>query len=159
MKKVLFLLVVVPAALSCSKDKDITQANTGLVTISQGVYGTLLFREGNCMPVIDPNACKEYFVKRKIFIYEAATESDAVPATSYSTFYTSAGTPLVATAESNSSGFFEVSLTPGKYSIFIKEDGKLWAKGIDDQEHIMPVTVTQGTAVQRNIVIDYKAVY
>ena len=155
------LLILVTAMLvsGCEKDQGLPESNQGQATITEGAYGTLLFREGNCMPVIDPTVCKEYPVKRKIYFYEATNESEAVPAASHSTFYTTVSSTLVATVETNSTGFFQVHLHPGKYSMFIKEDGKLWANGIDEQDHIMPVTINANALTEKNIVIDYKAVY
>ena len=160
--KITSLLLVMLTALflsGCEKDQGITSSGQTQPTITEGVHGTLIFREGNCMPIVDPNVCKEYPVKRKIYIYEAVDESAAAPYPSHSTFYVSVNSNLVATAESNESGFYQLSLAPGKYSIFIKEDGKLWANGHDGEDHIMPVTVTQNALSQMNIVIDYKAAY
>lgn len=158
--KILSALILFALLLSgCEKDKGLPEANQGQQTIQQGVSGTLLFREGNCMPIINPDECKEYPVKRKVYIFEAAKQNDAVPAGSDPGFYSSVNTGLVTIVESNSTGFFQVVLDPGHYSLFIKEENKLWANGFDGQGYFTPVTITENSVSERNIVIDYKAVY
>lgn len=128
------------------------------ISITQGVYGLVTFTEGNCMPGMGSSgSCKTCPVKRTVRFYEYTLPQDAVPS-GVAGFYTSFRTRLVAQAESDLTGVFQVSLPQGTYSMVVVEDGKLYANGGDGQGGIHPVTVEQGTKRQ-DFAITYKAVY
>ncbi|WP_242927585.1 hypothetical protein [Pontibacter vulgaris] len=139
--------------------EEITQQNKKKVTIQQGITGTLTYKEGNCIPTIGPNgpcegysSCKEYTVKRKIIIYSyttlhQATEHDFV-------YYTLDANPVL-TVESDAEGFYQAILAPGSYSVFIQENGKLYAKGFDGQGGINPVRVDEDKVTNFNLQLNY----
>src|SRR5712664_1162485 len=77
--------------------------------------GTVLFLEGNFMPGTPTGTTTP--VRREMRIYVLASQfSDVVPS-GIPGFYRHVNTPLVARVWSDYSGFFEVALPPGKYSL------------------------------------------
>jgi len=103
--------------------------NREKVTITQGVTGTLVMIEGNCMPIIDPgnseNPCLKYPVKRRLHIHEYTLQHETDHAGGG--FHFNVETPLIATIQTDNEGFFQIDLAPGKYSIFIEEEDALYA--------------------------------
>lgn len=134
--------------------------NQNKVTISQGVWGNVWFWEGNFMPSTDNSFHGTVTpVIREIYIYEATRYDSVVTAYGYGGFYTNILTKQIAKVQSDNTGFFQISLSPGKYSFFIKEDSTYYANGSDSEGHILPAVVTMNTITKRQIDIDYKAAY
>ena len=131
--------------------------NEDEVTISQGVWGNVWFWEGNFMPVIDPTQAKITPVIRDISIYEATTNS--MVESFGGIFFTKINSTLITTIQSDEGGFFEVSLAPGKYSFFVKEDTLFYANEWDGKGYILSATVTENKITERQIDITYKAVF
>ncbi|WP_423128647.1 hypothetical protein [Gaoshiqia sp. Z1-71] len=133
--------------------------NQEKITIQQGFAGTLIMKEGNCMPMVglnpSDNGCRSYPVKRTIRIYEYTTADDVE---GYGPFFTAVNTLLRQRITTDHEGFFQVKLSPGTYSVFIEEDNKLYANSWDGQGGIRPVTVTKGQLGYEQLTIDY-AVY
>lgn len=82
-------------------------------------------------------------VKRTVYIYELTTFED-VDQIDYSPLFSNIYTDLITTVESDEEGFFQVSLQPGTYSLFIKEGDNFYANGYGSNGEIFPVTVTTG---------------
>src|SRR5689334_17360149 len=82
-------------ALGCDIQK-VYEANALKVSITNGIWGTVVFMEGNCMPVIEPttSSCRTCPVKRTIRIYAYTTLSQATPQNGQS-FYDSFTTQLI----------------------------------------------------------------
>jgi hypothetical protein len=134
--------------------------NEHRVTISQGVWGNVWFWEGNFMPVIDPNYAKITPVVRDIYIYEATTDSNVQYLNgNFGTFITKINSNLITTIHSDNDGFFQISLSPGKYSFFVKEDTLFYANEWDGEGHILSAIVTENNVSRRQIDITYKAVF
>jgi hypothetical protein len=167
MKKIAGLLILMAIIQGCHKQKcdpetpcDLQKArteNAEKVTITTGVWGTVYLTEGNCMPVVrekptDPyiSTCKSCPVIRTVQIYEYTTRSQAEPYPSYGP-YDKFNTSLVKEVVTDSQGFFQASLPAGKYSIVIKENGKLYAYSYDAQGGIAPVEVNGVTQHDVNI--------
>ena len=130
------------------------------VSISQGVWGNVWFWEGNFMPVIDPNYAyaKITPVVREIFVHEATTDSNVQYLNgNFGTFITKINSTLITTIYSDNDGFFQISLSPGKYSFFVKEDTLFYANEWDGEDHILSATVTENNVTKRQIDITYKA--
>ncbi|HEY9561503.1 MAG TPA: hypothetical protein VIR29_12035 [Anseongella sp.] len=127
------------------------------ITIEQGVSGTLLFQEGSCGPVLDTLQCETYPVTRTIRIYELTTREDTKP--DEGAFFSEVHTKLVTKVESDKDGFFQVKLKPGKYSMFIEEDGRLYANLTGRNGEILASTVDSGWVTLTNPEITWKAVY
>lgn len=129
------------------------------VSIEQGVWGNVLFWEGDFMPggtthrSITP-------VIREIHFFEAATEADVGPVAPYDTFYYDVFTPIVAVTTSDACGFFEVALDPGTYSAFVLEGDLYYGPLLANDGTIMKVTVPEaGGPVNFRMDIDYLAYY
>jgi putative lipoprotein (rSAM/lipoprotein system) len=120
---------------------ELISDNKGKITVKEGLFGTLIKAEGNCMPVIGPGStCKRYPVKRTIHVYEYTKTSQAE---SKFTFFSNMQTKLVSTVECDEDGFFEAALPPGKYSVFVEENDSLYANSFDGAGGISPVTIAQ----------------
>ena len=123
-------------------------------TIQQGVWGNVWFWEGDFMPpgwgTITP-------VSRTVYAYEL-TSYDQVEQVGYSPFYWSIRSRLVGSTTSNSTGFFQMVLAPGRYSFFVREGSQFYANG-DDGKYIMPATVETGLLTKVQIDITYKAAF
>jgi hypothetical protein len=140
------LLMIMFVFISCRKEylpakqcdiQKVYEENAARVTITKGIWGTVSSMEGNCMPVTDPSTCKHCPVKRTVKIYEYTLLSQAVPSGSSTVFFDNFNTQLLAQADADSYGFFQINIPPGKYTIAVVENGKLNA----------------------NVVMTYKAVF
>ena len=125
------------------------------VTISQGVWGNVWLWQGDFMPANPSGTITP--VRRSVYVHELTARSQTVPSPDKdSRFFEAVQTPLVARVESDSRGFFQVELPPGRYSLFVGENGRLYANGSD---HIRPVQVSAGTVTKAQIDINYQATY
>jgi hypothetical protein len=173
MKNWIALIFLIAAIQGCKKNKqngsgsascnmlEVQAENATKITVSDGVYGTVSFTEGNCMPAIggpENSICKTCPVKRTVKIYEYTTVNQATPRGSYSTFYDSFNTKLIKEVDTDSNGFFQTDLRAGQYTFVVVEKGRLYAGGWDEQGGIRPFTHTSGS---QNVSIDinYKAAY
>lgn len=147
------------SADECSKSAGYAPVETK-ITVSQGVYGTVHFTQGNCMPAGGSGAtdCRTCPVKRKVQIYNYTLLSDAVRAVNSTVFFERLRTTLIAETESDANGFFQVTLQPGTYTMVVVENGKLYANAGDGQGGINPFTVGAGIK-NVDLSITYKAVY
>jgi len=170
MKIAYLILSVIMILASCKKAKepsiekvnaDIQKdllVNSGKVTITNGVWGTVSKKEGNCMPMIDVKntSCTEYTIKREVRIYSYTPFSNAVPFNSSTVFFTSFNSQLIKSVITDEKGFFEANLPNGKYTIVMIEDGKLYANRFSGEGGISPVEVLNNK-VMANLVLDYAA--
>ena len=169
MKIVLPILLFALLVTSCTKDSrsgsvncnmiEVYAANEAKVTVSNGIWGTVSFLEGNCMPIVGPGSgCKECPVKRAVRIYQYTTSAQATPWGTSTVFFHSFSTQLVKEVIPDSEGFFQTELPPGQYTMVVVEDGKLYASGRDGQGGINSFT-HQGGQKKINFRITYKAVF
>jgi hypothetical protein len=125
------------------------------LTIEQGVWGNVWFWEGDFMPVswgkITP-------VRRAVYAFEL-TSSGQVEWVERGVFFRNVGTRLVDSTLSNQTGFFQMALPPGKYSVFVREDSLYYACGSDGQGNIQPATVETDSVTRVQIDIIYKACF
>jgi hypothetical protein len=171
MKKILLFLSIIFGLFICSCEKDEAENSTNIgleklyelnkdkITIAQGISGTLIMKEGNCMPMLDTDNsqsnCRAFPVKRKVQIYEYTLLSDIE---GYGPQYDSVNSSLIGETESDGDGFFQFQLDSNKYSIFIIEKGKHYANGGDGDGGINPVLINNDSITIKNLRIDY-AVY
>ena len=95
-------------------------------------------------------------ISREIYIYNPVTRSQ----TKYENgLYTEINAPLVAKATSSADGTFEVKLPPGKYSVFVKEEGGLFANLLDGEGRINVIEVKTNEFSQATLKVNYKAFY
>ena len=136
-------------------------ANEKKVTVDDGIWGTIAFMQGNCMPMIGPSPtsyCITCPVKRTVRFYGYTLRSQAVPFQNSLSFFESFSTPLIAEVETDADGFFQLQLAPGTYSVVTLEDGKLYASGMDGQGGLNPVKYDSGL-LKVNLTMTYKAVF
>jgi hypothetical protein len=162
------LLVFVLLLTSCHKNNhtmqqacNIEQAytdNAKKVTITKGVWGTVSSIEGNCMPPACNNCCRHCPVQRTVKIYNYTTVNDAVKSDSLSVFYDSFNTQLITQVNTDENGFFQADIPPGKDSIVIVENGKLYTNSYDGQGGISPFNFSTGTT-NVNLTMTHKAIF
>ena len=124
------------------------------VTITQGVWGNVWFWEGNFQP-IEPDGTVTP-IQRQVFIFEA-TSSDSV-SNATGGFWSNIRTKLIATTSSNPTGFFQINLPVGRYSVFVKEDSLYWS-GYINPIGIGGFQVVANTVTKVQVDINYKAGY
>ena len=130
------------------------------VSIQQGVWGNVWFWEGNFMPTTDNSSNgKITAVQRNIFIYEATRFDSVIRDSSRYLFIKEIKSNYIDEITSDKDGFFQISLPPGKYSFFVKEDSLFFANESDGDGYIMSAEVTEGNVVKRQININYNAAY
>jgi hypothetical protein len=181
MKNLIILFSTVLFAFGCSKDKagnsameeessqnvrancqiDKTYADNAVkVTITNGIWGTVSFMQGNCMPTINPQntTCTNCPVKRTVRIYEYTKQSQATPSTTSPVFFDAFSTTLVREVETDNEGFFQTEIPVGKYTLVVVENGKLYANGTDGQGGLNPFTFSSGKQ-KINLTLTYKATF
>ena len=161
MKKKILIFALLSLFFACDKENydwtnkidELYKHNEKKVSITEGVWGTLIQREGDWMPGAGGER-KESPAQRDIAIYEYTTvkEINGYP-TSCEVY-----TKLIATTTCDKEGFYEVELKPGKYSVFLKEKGKLYAGGGDGDGGLNPVEIKSSKVSEMNLVLSY-AVY
>lgn len=162
--KVAAVLCLAGGLLSCEEElrqqapsdpDELKEYNQRKITIEQGVSGTVLFEEGNCMPALS-DSCKIYPVNRTIRIYEVSTADDTE---GEGPFYSEVHTPLLATVESDADGFYQAALEPGEYSIFVEEGGRLYANFTNGDGEIQVAVIDSGWVTMIHPKLNYNASY
>ncbi|QCR24261.1 carboxypeptidase-like regulatory domain-containing protein [Pontibacter sp. SGAir0037] len=128
------------------------------IAIKQGIAGKVLWEAGNRMPSPDaPASSGKRGVQRTVYIYELTKSSQATSPDGI--FYTSIQTNLVTQVVTDANGNFTVSLKPGRYSLFTKEEQGLYANLFDGENNIFPVEVKEEKITAVEFLINYKAIY
>ncbi|WP_439881072.1 carboxypeptidase-like regulatory domain-containing protein [Pontibacter sp. MBLB2868] len=125
--------------------------------IEQGIKGQVLWLAGNQMPSPDAPPSKGRGVERTLYIYELTNSSQAK--TTDGVFHTNIQTNLVTQVVTDANGNFAVSLKPGKYSLFSKEEKGLFASIFDGEMNINPIEVQKGQVTNVEFLINYQASY
>lgn len=153
-------LILALLMVSCANAKKSKNSNEDM---KQGITGTIIWEEGNQMPMIIPDDVeptekenKPKGIKRTLLIHEL---TKMVGSNSENGFHSKPATKEIARIESDSLGRFKVSLLPGKYSLFVLEERGYYANLSDGQQNIFPVEVKENEFTQVEFVINYKAVY
>ena len=123
-----------------------------------GIEGYIFRISGNRMPSPNAKLSPPKGVRSTLYIYEL-TNLTQVTKEGESGFYSNIQTKLIQRVESDTSGYFFVSLAPGEYSLFTKKDALFYANNFDGHNQIAPVSVTLHKVTQINVNIDYDAVY
>jgi len=150
-------------AIDTKLDRSLRSNKDG-ATINQGVWGNVWFWEGNWMPysgqIAEPRGNKITPVIREIFFYKATTIQQLIPYhLKDGPFYSFIPTELVAKTSSNVTGFYQVELRPGLYSVFIKEGTVYFANKGDGVGRLNTVEVQPGKVIKLQLDITYKAGY
>jgi len=136
---------------SCSTQKN----PQGVVT--QGIKGTITLSEGNMMPGPDKKESAKKGVQRTVYIYSVATGSQAV---GEAPLFKSVKSKLVAKVESDSTGFYQCNLKPGRYSVLTLEKSGQFFSGLSNANtELSPVEVLENAVAVYDIMINYNAVY
>lgn len=130
--------------------------NESKITISQGACGNVWFWEGDFMP---PSTGKITPVVREIHIHRVTTLTDMNVTDSFDPLFSNIPTELIATTTSDETGFYQIDLPPGIYSVFIKEGTKFYANGYDSQGRIKTLEVLPGTVTKLQLDITYTATF
>ncbi len=149
----LFLFAMLCCSFSfCSSVKD------GKSSIHQGVFGKVIWLQGNFMPSPDRQSTKNgSAAQRTIYIYSLTKFGETQ---GESPLFLTINTPLVAKVKTNKEGYFQCKLAPGRYSIFtLEEDGKFFANISDGEGNITPFEVKVGEVTTNDISINYKAAF
>lgn len=158
------LLVIL---LCCCSDNDtgpeskwlnnidaLLEHNLDKVDVAEGLAGTVIFIEGNCMPGSE-NSCLRYPVRRVVHIHEYTHRSETEH--QGGGFHKNIQTQRVAKVQTDAEGFFEAALPPGNYSLFIEEEGMFYANLWNSEGFIQASKVTEGDAVFVTLEITYLA--
>lgn len=132
--------------------------NHRLVTIKQGIWGNVWLWEGDFMP--GPGAAnrgKVTAVRREVRIYEPTPQKALEPPGG--TDFTKVKSKLVKKVKSCKNGFYQVSLPPGRYSVFVKEGSSLYANWFDGEAYVFPVTVVKDSVTKFQIDVTTGATY
>ena len=161
MKSIKLICWVIPLLLfSCEKtNPPVVSATNQLlaknklkITVTTGLSGTLTKREGDCMPITSSKTCKEYPVIRTIYIYEYTKMQNL---DGYGPSYYSLNTNLIGQCDADSEGFFQINLSPGKYSIFVWENNSYYACSYDGLGGINPVVIKADSVSILNLTLNY----
>lgn len=156
--KVVVAAVLIAALVGCSSKSDLQ--TPFMPGPEQGIEGTVIFWEGDFMPLIPENQSQGRLipVERTLAVFEAANFDDVVGSPSDGGFYSEVHTGLVAMTTSDEEGRYDVSLSPGTYSVFVLEDGYYYASG-SVGDVIQPVTVERDRVSTLDIDITYEATF
>jgi hypothetical protein len=155
----LILCLTFLLAEGCSDQGSVPTASRSdllQVTIHQGLAGRVWFWEGNFMPMSPTGKITP--AVRKILVY-TPTRTDSALRVGYGGFYSHILTTLVAEGTSNDSGFFQVPLQSGRYSLFVKEDTLFYANSFDGRGYIQPVNILSDSITAVKIDITYRATF
>lgn len=153
-------LIPIFSVFTCSKlpwQKTVTQTPYQIPTVSQGITGKVLFKEGNFSSTGDSlQEGRQYVVERKILVYELTSLKDVE--IDGGDFVSTVTTRLLDSTSSDRHGNFALALNQGVYSLFIDEGGRLYSKLGDDQTYLR-TEIDSGKTQNVVIEIDYKANY
>ena len=140
-----------------SKAKQRNQYNNACrKNMDQGLAGTIYLLEGNFMPSPGgKSGGTTKAVQRTLEIYPLTKQSDGAGGT----FYPRPATKPIFRGQSCEDGSYRIGLKPGRYSVFVVVDKKLFANGNDGDGFIQPVTITKGNTTLLDLKINNKAVY
>lgn len=132
--------------------------NHKLVTIKQGIWGNVWLWQGDFMP--GPGGSKRgnvTAVRREVRVYAPTSAQDLKPTNG--TSFTKVKSRLIKKVKSGKNGFYQVSLPPGRYSVFVKEGSTLYANWFDGNGNILPVVVVKDSVTKFQIDITSGATY
>lgn len=127
-----------------------------------GIRGQVFWVEGNRMPQANQSAGQPGFppekkpIQRTLRIHQL-THINQASLGDY--LFGDIETALVAEVQTDESGFFEVPLPPGTYSLFTVEENGYFANVFDLDSYVHPVTVTENAWETTQITINYMASY
>lgn len=124
----------------------------------QGIEGYVFRISGNQMPSPDRKPSAPKGIKTTLYIYQLANISQVIRL-GQSAFYSSIKTKLLSKVETDTNGYFKISMEPGRYSLFTKKNELFFANWFDKDNNIAPVEVLPGKMTRVEFTVDYDAVY
>lgn len=157
---------------SCTKEVEVVRTNQETVYVTDTIYvtptgmgciyGTVVERYGNWMPVFVPDdpSHGERPIVRDVYVYEYTKDSDldSITRRQCTTHYPIGSMPkqLVARATPDTTGFYAIPLAPGTYSVFLLDEGRLYCNLWNGDGGMCAVTVDSvGAIVRKNLVLDH----
>ncbi len=123
----------------------------------QGVKGQVLFREGDFKSDGQPgNNARIYGVERTVLVYEL-TSQRAVEL-GEGDFLTNVMSEYKDSVRTNEYGVFQISLNPGKYSLFVRENSRIYSR-VNERGYYWPVEVKKDSIAKMTLEIEYRAKY
>ena len=155
-----FILACLVLFCSCSEEENPLPLERAQylkrVSVDQGVWGWVEFWEGDHMPSPDGVSGKKYAVERQILFCEPVQLSQISNGTS---FYDILPSKLIKSTFSDGTGFFQLKLEAGTYSLFIKE-GDTYYQGFTGLNGYVGETIVQpNSTTESQVKILYKAVF
>ena len=154
MKRLLFILSILATGFFFTNCKPYKPEG-------QGITGTVTWLEGNQMPMVTESgnpasktAAKP--IQRTVRVYPLIKFSDLKIENG---LYTALAEKPITEVETDENGKYSLQLSPGRYSIFVVEEGRLFANIFDGEGNVQPVTVKENEWTLLDIEVNYKAVY
>lgn len=145
-------------SMAAQEEQGLKAETTQQVNVKQGIQGRVLWESGNRMPSPDaPQTNGKRGVERTLYIYQLTNGAQVT--TQDGVFHSNIQTKLVTQVVTDANGNFAVSLKPGKYSLFSKEEKGLYANLFDGDNNIFPVEVEEGKVTAVEFLINYNATY
>jgi hypothetical protein len=138
-----------------NSEAELYQHNANKISISTGISGTVIQREGNCMPIIEEGECRWFPITNTVQIYAYATTNNVY---GQGPFFDSVDVEMLMEVSPDAEGFFQFPLDTGVYSVFILEKGKYYANSYNGQGGVNSITIYSDSVSRLNMVLDY-AVY
>jgi hypothetical protein len=151
------ILILAVLTFTC-KPGPSTQSTTTITLPTHGLFGKVVFKEGsfNSDGEIGDDG-KMYGVQREIIVFELTNLRDVEM--EEGDFVSYVATNPVDTIVSDYHGQFYIpDLKDGKYSLFVRENDRLYSK-VEDDENYFPVTIRKDSLTKVLIEIDYLANY
>jgi len=126
--------------------------------LKQGIRGFVRELQGNQMPGPGREPSAPRGVATTLYVYGEARLDQATP-DGQPPFYRKIATPLVDSVRTDTSGYFQVALPPGRYSLFARVDGRLYANSFDTANRIFPVQVKENEVLELQFLITDKAFF
>jgi hypothetical protein len=154
MQKNLFIFFLLPfLSINCISVKSQIKNK-----IQQGIDGYVYLQSGNRMPSPEISLHPQTGISTTIFVYEITNQKDAVRINN-SPFYSQINKKIIATVQSDTTGFFSLQLPVGNYSLFLKVNNQFYANLFDVNNNIQPVQVEQNKISHCIIYQNASAVY
>ena len=123
-----------------------------------GAKGFVYLVSGNQMPSPDQAPSKPKGLKTTLYIYGLTNIND-VSRQGNSAFYNEITTAQVKQVETDENGYFNVTLNPGRYSLFVKKGELYYSSQFDEKNNIHPIEVKRGKTTEVIFNANYDAVY
>lgn len=154
MKRLILILVILSTGILFQNCKPYKPEG-------QGITGTVTWLEGNQMPTIsdsEDTASKSAAkpIQRTLRFYPLIQFADLKIENG---LYTAIAEKPITEVETDENGKYSVQLNPGRYSVFVVEEGGLFANIFDGDGNVQPVTVKENEWTLLDIEVNYKAAF